>query len=68
MTVSVYVAIAVHIVNYYECIVHAYVSVYHSSINIRAMIFSGSKFVWLLAAADGSGPFGDVSESVASIG
>ena len=59
MTLSVYVAIAVHIVNYYEHIVH--VSVYHSNINIRAMIVSGSKFVWLLTAADGSGPVDDVS-------
>ena len=38
-----------------------HVSAYHSNINIRVMIVSGSKFVWLLAAADGSGLIGDVS-------
>ena len=40
---------------------HVSAYAYHSNINIRVMIVSGSKFVWLLAAADGSSLVGDVS-------
>ena len=39
---------------------HVSAYVYHSNINIRVMIVSGSKSACLLATTDGSGPVGDV--------